>query len=771
MSTMDPSPSARNRRLIVVGSSAGGIQALSVFVGTLPADFPAPIVLAQHLDPSRTSTLNAILQRHTSLPVHVITTHTKLEAGVIYVVPANRHVSITDGYVDVQEDHLGRPKPSVDLLLSSAAKAYGERLIAVILTGSGSNGAVGAIEVKRTGGIVIIQNPQTARFPSMPLALPPTIVDVQVDLERLGPLLSDLLTEKPMARDDETGELLPYILECVKDVMHIDVRMFGMSALQQHIRYRMLAVNTPTMQRYLDYLKVVPAEAGELAKALLMTYTQFFRDPEAFAYLKETLIPDLVARARDQDCTLRFWTAGCATGEETYSLAMLLADVLGAELSQWNIKIFATDLSEAAIVFARRGLYAENALTGLPPDYKERFFERVDHGYRLVKTLRQQIVFGQVDLSRSTPFPDIDLVLCRNVLSYFTPDIQEQVLNRFAFSLFPHGYLMLGKTEAIRPPHAQYEAASQAWNVYRCIGKAATFSHMADGSAFQTPRFKRRASSQPLTTATLISPSASSPIVHPAPPLTFELGPLPRFNELLFGSLPIGIVVIDRNYHIVTANGISRRLLRLPATAAEQDFLHAVPGLPYTAVRSAIDAAFQGRDAISLPEVELDVITGGNGRVVALSISPIQLDAASPELVAISVTDVTEQVQTRRCLEALQAEQKKLVEELGAANTRLREVNEALMKANEELQVTNEDMIRSQEEFQARLEEFETTNEELQADLEELEATNEELEATNEELEATNEQLQATDKALESTDEALNARTGELLRGDHAAYR
>ena len=231
---------------------------------------------------------------------------------------------------------------------------------------------------------------------------------------------------------------------------------------------------------------------------------------------------------------------------------------------------------------------------------------------------------------------------------------------------------------------------------------------------------------------------------------------------LLFRSLPIGIVVIDRRYRIVTAYGISRRLLRLPAAATEQDFLHAVPGIPYAEVRTAIDTVFREHRVITLPEIELDIIIGGTGRFVALSISPIQLDAPPSELAAISVIDITEQVQTQRRLEALRAEQAQLVEELGAANKRLHEVNNALMKANEELQATSEDMIVSQEEFQAKLKELETMNKDLQADLEELEATNEELQTTNEELQTINEQLQITDEAVEATDEALNARTGEL---------
>src|SRR5581483_8606355 len=204
---------------------------------------------------------------------------------------------------------------------------------------------------------------------------------------------------------------------------------------------RMAVTHQPGIREYAAYLKTTPQEVGELVKAFLINVTQFFRDPEAFVYLKNEILPQLIAHARESNRILRFWTAGCATGEEPYSLAMLLTDILGAELPEWSIKIFATDLDEAAINFARRGLYSENLLKGVPDDYWERFFERVDHGYRISKTLRQIVIFGQQDLSRSAPFPRIDLVLCRNVLIYFAPELQDYVLNQFAFSLSPNGYL------------------------------------------------------------------------------------------------------------------------------------------------------------------------------------------------------------------------------------------------------------------------------------------------------------------------------------------
>ena len=729
--------------LVVIGSSAGGVEALSVLVATLPGDFPAPVVLAQHLDPSRPSSLDAILKRRTTLPVEVVNTSSMLEAGKIYVVPSNRNVAIHDRHVEVREDHNRRPHPSVDTLLSSAAEAFGERLIAVILTGSGSDGAAGAVDVKDAGGTVIVQDPQTARYPSMPLALPPTVVDFEAQVERIGPLLYDLLSGVSMPpSEDKSEDVLRAILEQVGRQASMDFRQYKSSTILRRIGRRMAVTHNRTMRDYVEYLRTYPEEVGELVKAFLINVTQFFRDPNAFAYLKSEILPKLIAQARERDRSLRFWTAGCATGEEPYSLAMLVADLLGAELPEWSVKIFATDLDEAAVNFARRGLYSENLLKGIPAEYRERFFERVDHGYRISKTLRQMIIFGQQDLSRSAPFPRIDLVLCRNVLIYFIPELQDYVLNQFAFSLSPGGYLFLGKAETVRPNQSYYELVNKHWKVYHCTGNALPAVRRPGSPDMRVRQLEGR----PLDRQ---SSAAGKQLADqkPAPPAV-ELGQLRRFNELLLRFLPLGVAVIDRSYHVLTANGAAQRLLGLRDVGNEQDFLHAVRGIPYSQVRDAIDTVFRERITVTLPEVELAISAGGSGSCVALSMALMQTDTGTPDLAAISVTDVTEQVQTRRQLEAVQAEQAQLMKELSAANRRLNDVNKELLDANEELQVANEELVLTHEELQASIEEFETTNEELQA--------------TNEELETNNEELQATNEELETTNDELRARTGEL---------
>ena len=747
--------------LVVVGSSAGGIEALSLLVASLPPDFPAPIVLAQHLDPHRTSDLDTILRRRASLPVELVNSVSRLEKGKIYVVPSNRLVTIQDSHVEVQEDRsrLQRSRPSVDMLLSTAAEVYGEHLIAVILTGSGSDGAAGAVDVKNAGGIVIVQDPRTARYPSMPLALPPTAVDFEADIQQIGPLLYDLLMGVSIPRSEEkTEDVLKDILELVSRQASIDFRSYRATTILRRIARRMTVTHNNSMQEYTAYLRSHAEEIGELVKSFLINVTQFFRDPEVFAYLKSEILPVLIAQARERNQVLRLWAAGCASGEEPYSLAMLLDDLLGPELPEWSVKIFATDLDEAAINFARRGLYSENLLKGLPAGYRERFFERADHGYRISKALRQMVIFGQQDLSLSAPFPHIDLVLCRNVLIYFTPELQNYVLNQFAFSLNPKGYLVLGKAETIQPSQAYFELVNKHWKVYRCKDTVVPL-HL---QSLSNPNTQSLNQQSPGSNRTVRSTGKKLVDQEPVVP-ALEMGQMRNFNEMLLRFLPTGVIVIDRSYDILSANGTARRLLGLREQSNKQDFLHALRGIPYTTVRSAIDSVFRESSAKTLSEIELDIAAGGNGRFVSLSITLMQMESGMPELAIISVIDVTEQIQIRRQLEAVQVEQSQLMGELSAANKRLNDMNKELLDANEELQVANEELMLTQEELQATIEEFETTNEELQSTNEELETTNEELQATNEELETTNDELTARTAELQDLTTALESERVRLL--------
>jgi len=726
------------RELVVVGSSAGGVTALSVLVNTIHKDFPAPIVLAQHLDPQRASHLGTILERRSKLPIVTVGEgRTPLEGGKVYVVPANRHVSIKDTHLQLDKDSEERPIPSVDRLLSSASKAYGEHLIAVILTGSGSDGAAGAVAVKEAGGVVIIQNPQTAPYPSMPLSLPPTVVDHVVEIEEIGPLLSDLVTGVliPEKVDDPLRDLLTYITRQT----NMDFRNYKPSTILRRLSRRMAIVHATTPRDYDEYVHGHPEEVSELVKAFLINVTGFFRDKEAFEFLRDSVIPQLIEKGRENGRVLRFWSAGCSTGEEAYSLGILLADILGPELTEWNVKIFATDIDDEAVSFARRGIYPAKLLADLPDGYRERFFERIDHGFRIAKPLRQMVIFGTQDLSRGIPFPRMDLVVCRNLLIYLKQELQQDVLDLFAYSLHQTtGYLFLGKAETARPTKATFELVNKKWKIYRCTSAPL---------ALPSQKHSGRARAEwRLVTRRLERTEETSLGEMTQPDLEM---PLRRMNEVIFRYLPIGIVIIDRSYHIVTINPAARKLLGIREVAIAQDFLHTVRGVPYVVVREAIDSAFREHSTITHSEVELDNENGGTGRFINMSVMPAHSDGGSPELAIITIIDANEAVLTKRRLEAMQEEQARTLGELGGTNSRLGSMNKELQETNEELQTANEELMLTQEELQATNEEFEATNEELQATNEELETNNEELQATNEELQTTNDELTARTTELQ----------------------
>lgn len=726
--------------LVVVGSSAGGVGALSTLVSTVNKNFPAPIVLAQHLDPQRPSQLGSILERRSNLPIVLVGEHspTPLEVGKIYVVPSNRHVKIRDGHVVLEGDHDGRPKPSVDLLLSTAAQSYGEHLIAVILTGAGSDGAAGAVDVKNAGGVVIIQNPQTAPYPSMPLSLPPTAVDHIVEMELIAPLLFDILKGVDLPAAEKVEDPLRDLLAQVSAQTNIDFRNYKSSTILRRIGRRMAVTHNANIRDYSDYLRKHPDEVSELVRAFLIKVTGFFRDPEAFEFIRTSIIPLLIERGRENGRILRLWSAGCATGEEAYSLALLLFDQLGPEYPEWNIKVFATDLAGDAIAFARRGLYPENVLNDLPDDYRARFFERVDHGYRISKALRQAVIFGQQDISRGVPFPRIDLVSCRNLLIYLKPDLQQVVLDLFAYSLHQsRGYMFLGKAETAHPTKAAFELVNKKWKIYRCLGGPHTVPLQNPTVATQQYQgFLRQARRRAVAPAA----GANSSDMTSA---EVDIGRLRRVNETMLRYTNVAIVIIDRLYHIMTINAAARRMLGIRDIAYDQDFLHSVKGLPYHDVRRAIDTAFREHSTISVSDLELDQSVEGTGRYISLSITIMQVEQGAPELGVITATDTTEQVQIKRRLEVVQREQAELVTELSSANKRFSTMNKELQDANEELQAANEELMLTQEELQATNEEFEATNEELQATNEELETNNEELQATNEELQTTNDELSA----------------------------
>src|ERR671910_878655 len=538
-------------RLVVVGSSAGGVDALLTFVATLPGAFAAPIVVAQHLDPRRQSHLGEILSSRSVLPVRTVSGDVPLEPGIVYVIASDRDVEITDHALTVtaQTSATPSPSPSVDLLLATAARTFSDELVAVILTGTGSDGATGAQAVKAHGGTVIVQNPDTASYPGMPLAVPSSAIDIVADLEAIGPLLGDLVSgaySVPAASDDED---LHAFLDHVRERTGLDFSSYKRATIVRRLQRRMAAAGAATLPDYRRYMERHPEELQRLVASFLIKVTEFFRDPELFAYLRDRVLPGLVSEAKERG-ELRIWSAGCATGEEAYTLAMLVSDLLREDAEELLVRFFATDIASDAVEFARRGIYTQAALQGLPSDLVERHFTPVDGAFEVRKQIRSLVVFGEHDLGNRAPFPRIDLVFCRNVLIYFTPELQRRALQLFAYSLRMGGYLALGKAETVSPLPEFFSVEQPRLKIFRRAGAPAPIpiGHVLSMGPLTKPARRLNAPS----TATERSVASSQPAARE--PLASH-----RVSRLL-DRLSTGTLMVDRAYHIRTINTAARHL-------------------------------------------------------------------------------------------------------------------------------------------------------------------------------------------------------------------
>ncbi len=730
--------------LIVTGSSAGGIDALLAFAAGLPEDFPAPIVAAQHLDPNHVSHLQQILALRSTLPVKVVREREALQPGTFYVVPPDCDVLIVDGDVATFESPHG-PKPSVDRLFKSAAERYGERLVAVIFSGMGNDGLAGARVVKERGGTVVIQDPVTASHPSMPLAIPPTLVDLVARPEAMGKTLAELLRGTRVPTGANEQNVLRALLTQLRDRSCIDFLQYKTPTIMRRLSRLMVASGVDSVAEYLRYLQSHPEGYQRLISAFLIKVTDFFRDEALFDELKNVLLPRLVAEARQRGSELRIWSAGTSTGEEAYSLAILCAELI-VEGDPVGVRIFATDVDDEAVAFARRGIYTREALHHVPPSWVERYFVRSDDSFKVGKRIRNMTVFGQHDLGQRAAFPHVDLCMCRNVLIYFTRELQTRALALFAFSLREDGCLILGKAESASPLSEYFQPVNQALKIYARQGKRV-----------------------PLPLAKSRDTAVTAPEVRAAGKNTAQLLPMtivqrgtesrPTINETLgaFAAKSfIGIVVVDHHYDIVTLNAAARTLLDIHGVALGDDLIHLVRTVDGNALRELIDAAF-----LAEPSDPREMLAGaGDGaeRWLEVACYPERGTTSSrADLVAVFAIDVTQAVLRRRELERLTAEREEHIRAIEARIGQLTMREKALLQANDELTFVNGELRNDNETFQLKVEESASAGEEV-------EMLNEEMQATNEELETLNEELQATVEELNTTNDELESRVSEAER-------
>jgi two-component system, chemotaxis family, CheB/CheR fusion protein len=498
--------------IVALGASAGGLEALQGFFDAMPADPRLAFVVVTHLAPQHDSLMAELLGRASAMPVTEAKQGEQVEAGHVYIIPPGCLMGIRGGTLRLEP---AAPRPAslrtIDHFMCALAQDQQERSAGIVLSGAEHDGTAGLKEIKAAGGLTLVQDPETAKFPSMPRsAIEAGVPDRVLPVGRMGQALLDYLTYAPtdavrdeppappkLAPDEPPGMTarLHEILGLVHTRTGHDFRWYRPAMLLRRLRRRMGLNRVGNVSAYVELLQQSDNELTALVKDFLISVTDFFRDPEAWKVLAEGVIPDLIRNAATTDTAMRVWTPGCATGEESYSIAMVMLEQLTALQRDGGVCVFASDIDSDALTSARAGVYPEAVCATLPAARLARFFEKRDDGYVVRKLLRESVVFAPQNLVRDPPYSKLDLIVCRNLLIYLEPAQQARILELFHFALKPGGVLFLGKSEGLGAQAALFEPVSREHRIFRRTGLTANLPHGFPGKwsgqgGFLTPLAK-----------------------------------------------------------------------------------------------------------------------------------------------------------------------------------------------------------------------------------------------------------------------------------------
>ena len=459
--------------VVGIGASAGGLESLERLFSEIPVDTGMAFVVLQHLSPDFKSVMDELLARRTSMPVRHAEHDMPLEPNAVYLLPPMKEMVVRHRRLLLtnKDPRHGLTLP-IDIFFRSLAADIGDRAIAVVLSGSGSDGSRGILEVNKAGGVVFCESVDTAKFNGMPLsAIRTGIVDRVMTPEEIAQAIAALARGGlPRASEQIAGmqEGADAILELLRSEYGIDFSHYKSSTVHRRIERRLALNRSLDLDAYVEQLRSDARELNSLYEDLLIGVTRFFRDDQSFQVLEERVIPEVVSRAKaDPDQQIRVWVPGCATGQEAYSIAMLFSEQLSAMKKSLNVKILATDVHKASLDFAGSGLYNEQQVADISPDRRERFFTRKQNGFQVSQALREMIVFAPHNVIRDAPFTKLDLITCRNLLIYFQPHAQKTILTLFHFALKPGGYLFLGSSESPRGLVEEFDTIDEHGKVYR----------------------------------------------------------------------------------------------------------------------------------------------------------------------------------------------------------------------------------------------------------------------------------------------------------------
>lgn len=719
--------------IVGIGASAGGLDAFKSFLTAMPADSGLAFVLVQHLDPNHESLMVDLLARHTRMQVLQVEDHMKVQRDHVYMIPPNKSLTVKDGIL-----HLSKPverrgmRMPIDYFFRSLAEDQQEKAICIIFSGTGTDGTLGLKAVKEYGGMAMVQEPNTAGYDGMPRsAIATDMVDYILPVEQMPEdliryvshsYLNDAGKEEPKVATEP--DQLNRILAVLRTRANYDFRAYKKNTLIRRIKRRMGLNNIEDMGDYLHFMRDKPEELKLLAKDMLITVTSFFRDPEVMQTLKEKVLPKLVEKVETDNVEpLRIWIPACATGEEAYSIAIMLMEIFDERHVLPRIQVFATDVDSDALEYARTGIYPESIAADVSQERLNKFFNKDGPAYQVNKSLRESVVFAMQNIITDPPFSKLDLISCRNLLIYIEPSIQKKIIPLFHFALRPSGFLLLGSSETIGREFGLFEPVSKSMRIYRRIGASqrvnVDFPLVLPDEGMRT-----------------LGASMRKPERHADP------GELAR--EALLENYAPAAVLINRKYEILYFYGPTSDYLELPTGEPVHDLMMMVRQGLRSKLRGAVHRAIAENDTISVHTPRIKRSMQGEISVV-ITVAPVH----SPTDSLLLVTFRDEPKRDVKTIEPGSSEEE-------GENALVQQLEYELHVTREDLQSTIEEMETSNEELKAANEEVMSMNEELQSTNEELETSKEELQSLNEELNTVNNQLQDKVVELEVTNNDLN---------------
>jgi len=733
-------PAPENDPLIVgVGASAGGLQAFSELLKHLPRDPGMALVLVQHLDPDHPSALTALLSRTTKMPVAEVTNNTRIEPNHVYVIPPDRDMEVSHGKLRLVPRPATRPHMSIDHFLNSLAEDRGPKAIGVIFSGTASDGTLGLKAIKAAGGITFAQDPEGADHADMPRnAIAAGCVDFVLPIESIAqellriahhPYLRMLPQEEGPDEASEGDDERLKIFRILHGATDVDFAQYKPTTIWRRIRRRMVLLKLDSLKAYTSYLRQHRDEVDALFQDMLIHVTGFFRDAEVFEALKSEVFPDLI-KDRRVGTPIRVWIPGCSTGEEPYSIAMVLLEVLSQFTSAHEVQIFATDVNNIALEKARQGEYLESIAADVSPERLRRFFVKVHHGYRVNQAVRDLCVFARHDIAKDPPFSHLDLISCRNLLIYLGPALQKRVLPIFHYALKPDGYLLLGGSEGIGSFAEGFALVDKKNKIFRAKPVARPPIIDFVGSTPGKPRLPGRA-------------------VHAGPGNTLDLQK--EADRILLNRFSPPGAIINDDFQVLHFHGRTGRYLEPAPGDASLNLAKMVREGLAVDLRAAVQEARKSRRSVKKP----GVLMKQNAHVVEVDIDVIPIkgptDVSGWYLVLFQDANPAGAAKSGK---AGKGRKGRLVpsraahREITGLRDELTHTKSTLQSTIEELEATNEELRSANEEILSSNEELQSTNEELETAREELQSTNEELTTLNEELQNRNDQLSVANNDL-----------------------